>query len=42
MEYNFDKDTNRKETNSFYWILAVVLGYVQKKIERKVNTAYQK
>ena len=27
---------------AFYWILAVVLGYVQKKIERKVNTAYQK
>ena len=27
---------------AFYWILAVVLGYVQKKIEKKVNTAYQK
>lgn len=27
---------------AFYWILAVILGKVQKKIEKKISTAYQK
>lgn len=27
---------------AFYWVLALVLGRVQKKVEQKVGSAYQK
>ena len=27
---------------AFYWVLAIVLGKIQKKIEKKVSAAYQK